>query len=223
MKLALRMPCVVFLLLGVCATGLSAENDGIVQGVVTDVQDARISDATLTFTNKHDVHIAQTRDDGTYSIKLKSGTYALKVTKPYFWELRRAAFVLNKRSTLRFDFQMWVSTMDSEGIHYQELEKVAKSRLRPLILFGKNEQAEGSVRFIGAATFNVETRQARRYPTILTFNLLTVRGDELIYNPSCRLVTVRGNVFWENGDKSGKADSVTISLNRLDPTPTSPD
>jgi hypothetical protein len=223
MRVTLRAFSVVFLLLAFGSTESLAGDDGNVDGVLTDVNGARISNGTLTFNNATNEYKTQTGPDGTYSIKLKPGTYDLTVSSRYFCTVRRAAFVLNGHSALRFNFQMWVCPTDIALIHYKELEKVASAHLRPLVLFGKSETRGDSERFIGAETHDDGTGHARKYPAILTFNLLTVQADEIVYNPSQGLVIARGSVSWENGDRSGRDNNMKIRLEGLDRTPTSPD
>ncbi len=201
---------------------LSAASQSQVTGVITDVQDARVAGARLTFTSGVHEFTTQSAADGTYSIYLPPATYFLTLRSRYFCTIRRAAFELHKGSLLRFNFQMWVSPSDMELIRYEELASVPKTKLRPLVLFGESEQRNDSTRFVGAPTYNDGTGHSRNYPVVLTFNLLTVQGDEMLYYPSQHLLIVRGNVRWQNDDTSGQADAVTIDLNAPNPTPIPP-
>jgi hypothetical protein len=87
---------------------------------------------------------------------------------------------------------MWICPTDTKRIRYQELDEVSNTDLRPLILFGKSERQDNLERFVGVEMFNDGTGQTRGYPAILTFNRLTVQCDEIVYNPSQRLLIVRG-------------------------------
>jgi hypothetical protein len=219
MRLATPVFCIAVLLLSVGSNGLRERGDGHVEGVVVDVQGARIADATLTFTSGKGEQTALTGVDGAYSIDLRPGTYRLSISSRGFCTFPRAAFVLHKAAAIRFNFQMWICPTDMKLIRYQELDEVSNSDLRPLILFGKSERQDNLERFVGAEMFNDGTGHTRRYPAILTFNRLTVQCDEIVYNPSQRLLIVRGNVSWESGEKSGKADRARIYFGGLDPLP----
>jgi hypothetical protein len=116
-----------------------ADDQGTVQGVVTDVSDARILNAKLAFRSGSDEYLAQTEADRTYSIALKAGTYSATVSSTNFCTFRRAAFILPKRSAVRLNFQMWVCPTDVQFIRYVELDEVPQTHLKPLVLFAKNE------------------------------------------------------------------------------------
>lgn len=77
-----------------------------IEGVVVDINSARISNATLTFRDQND-HEKQTHTqyDGTCFIDLTPSTYVMSVRSMGFCEIRRAAFVLDESSTVHFDFQ----------------------------------------------------------------------------------------------------------------------
>jgi hypothetical protein len=205
---------IAVLLLSVGSIGLRERGDGHVEGVLVDVLGAKIADATLTFTSGNGEQTALTGGDGAYSIDLRPGTYRLSISSRGFCAFPRAAFVLHKSDTIRFNFQMWICPTAINPIRHQELDEVSNSGLRPMILFGKSERQDNLERFVGADMPNYG-----RYPAILTFNRLTVQCDEIVCNPSQRLLIVRGNVSWESGEKSGKADRARIHLDGLDPLP----
>jgi hypothetical protein len=213
------MLCIAVLFLAALPAGSEPEPQGKVEGVVVDITDARISNATLTFENEDYEYRIQTRWDGAYSIGLKPGTYAMSVSSMGFCTFRRAAFVLEKHSTVQFNFQMWVCPSDMEFIHYTELEEVPHTHIKPLILFAKSEPEGDLRRFSGFPPTSDGTGHLRKYPAVFSFNLLTVQAEELVYNPTNHMLTALGNVVWQAGSDSGTGTKLEIKLNGLKPKP----
>jgi hypothetical protein len=209
--------CIALSLLAVLPLGAAPETGGTVEGVVSDITGARIRSATLTFENGVHKYTAQTRPDGTYSIKLKSGTYLVSVESSGFCTIRRGAFLLQKHSSLRFNFEMWVCPSDAEFIRFAELNVVPHTHLKPLVQFGR-EDFEGDLqRFRGPSTNNDGTGHARKYPAVFTFNLFRVQADVILYNPSTRLLIASGNVAWEEGTETGTGATIEFRLDGLQP------
>ena len=183
-----------------------------IEGTVVDINEARILNATLTFRTGDREYWTKTGPDGTYSIELKPGTYTMKAEHYGFCTLRRSGFVLQKDATVQFNLQMWVCPTDTEFILYTELEKIPHTHLRPLVLYAQKEMQGKQIRFRGATTDNDGTGHPRQYPAVLTFNLLTVRAEEILYDPSQHLVAATGKVFWQDENRSGTNPEVKIKL-----------
>ena len=114
---------------------------------------------------------------------------------------------------------MWVCHSDIQFIRYVELSEVPNTHLQPLILFA-SEEPDGDQRwFRGPKTSDDGTGHPRNYPVVLTFNFLTVKANEIVYNRSKRLVTAFGEVSWENGAASGTGDRVVFELVGSNPKP----
>ena len=171
---------------------------------MSDINDARISNATVILKAKVGEFRATTKDDGTYSLELRPGTYSMEVQSSGFCTLQRAAFILRKTAVVKFDLQMWVCPSDMAYVHYDELEEVAQY-----------EQGSLNV-FIGPINF--EASAVRRYPAIFTFNLVTVSAAEIVYDPGRRTVTVSRNVSWQDGSKSGTGPKIKMKLDGPDPS-----
>jgi len=217
MKTKRRAWSIALLFLVPLPAGSAADAAAKVEGVVLDITDARISNASLTFGNEAREYTTKTREDGTYSIELKPGTYTMDVKAFGFCNLRRAGFVLEKHATLRFDMQMWVCPTDTEFIQYTELEEVPPTHLKPLVLYANRELRGELQRFMGPNTYNDGTGHSRQYPAIFTFNLLTVRAKEILYDPTKHLLSAFGNVLWQDGNDSGASAKVEIKLDGLRP------
>jgi len=193
-----------------------------VEGVVVDISNARIANATVTFGSGVDESNIKTQQDGTYSIMLKPGTYKISVSKPGFCPFRRAGFVLPERSSVRFGLQMWVCPTDfPHFIQYAELDEVPHTNLKPLMLFGETEPQGELQHFYGRITPDDGTGHARKYPVVLTFNLLTVKADEIIYLSSDHTFKALGNVVWEDNDsiEPKAVDYAEVKLDGFTPKP----
>jgi hypothetical protein len=211
--------CFFMLLLIVVPHAVSKEDLATkTEGVLVDITDARIANAVLTFDNGKHEYWTKTRQDGTYSIELKPGTYTIKVESYGFCTLRRSGFVLQKHSTVQFNFQMWVCPTDMELVRYRELAEVPHTHLKPLVLYGESNLRGELQRFKGPNAFDDGTRHSRQYPAIFTFNLLTVQANEINYDPRKHLVSASGNVHWQDANDLGTGESVQFRLDGLKPS-----
>jgi len=218
MKIKSRAWCIALLFVVPLPAGSRADAAAKVEGVVLDINDARIWNATLTFGNGGRDHSTRTRQDGTYSIELKPGTYTMEVKSYGFCTLRRSAFVLQKHSTVQFNLQMWVCPTDSEFIQYSEFEEIPHTHLKPLVLYAKKDLQGELQRFRGPNALDDETGHPRQYPAIFTFNLLTVHADEIVYDPTKHYLNAIGNVHWQDENDSGTTANVQIRLDGLKPS-----
>ena len=212
MKTKSRAWCIALLFVVSLPARSGTKSIAKVKGVVSDISDARIRNATLTFGDGVHEYDTQTQDDGTYSLELKPGAYTMRVHSNGFCTLRRGAFVLQKHSTVQFNFQMWVCPTDMVLSQYAELEEEPHTHLKPLVLYGKEDRQGKLKRFKGPNTGNDGTGRPRQYPAVFTFNLLTVQAEELVYDPANRLLTAIGNVFWQDENISGTSAKVEIKL-----------
>src|SRR6478736_1417387 len=97
--------------------------------------------------------------------------------------------------------------------------EVPNTNLQPLDLFA-SEELDGEQRwFRGPKTHDDGTRHPRNYPAILTFNLLSVKADEILYDQEKQLITALGNALWEDGVGSGAGDRVAIKRTGFNPRP----
>lgn len=193
-----------------------------IEGVVVDITDARIQNAVLTFAKGGREFSTKTGEDGTYSIELKPGKYTMEVTSGGFCTVRRAAFVLQQRSTVQFKLQMWVCPTDTQFIQYTEFDEVPRTHLKPHVLYAEKKLQGNLLRFKGPNTFDDGTGHARQYPAVFTFNLLTVGAGEIVYDPTKHLLSAFGDVHWQNENKSGTSANLQIKLDGLRPSVNEP-
>ncbi len=217
MKIKSRRWCIALLFLVPLPAGSGTDAAAKVEGVVLDINDARIWKTTLTFGNGVRDYSTKTRQDGTYSIELKPGTYAMEVKSYGFCTLRRSAFVLQKHSTVQFNLQMWVCPTDTESIQYIEFEEVPHTHLKPLVLYAKKDLRGELQRFRGPNAFDDGTGHPRQYPAIFTFNLLTVEAEEIVYDRTKHFLSAFGSVHWRDANNSGTSANVQIKLDGLNP------
>jgi len=218
MNIKNQAPCIALLFLAPLSAQPKEDVATKIEGVVVDIMDARVSNATLTFETGSREYWTKTRQDGTYSIELKPGTYTMRVESNGFCTLRRSGFVLQKHTAVAFNLQLWVCPTDMEFVRYLEFEEVPHTHLQPLILYGESAVRGEQQRFKGPNAFNDGTGHPRQYPTIFTFNLLTVQANEIDYDPRKHLVSASGNVHWQDASDSGTGERVQFRLDGLKPS-----
>jgi hypothetical protein len=186
--------------------------------ILTDINDARIVNATVIFKKRSKVEFtAKSQDDGTYTLDLRPGTYTVQARSRGFCTMRRGEFRLTDRSSVQFESQMWVCPSDMRFVESVELEEAPGTRLKPLVLYGKEEVVGKVRRFTGPDAIDDGTRHGRQYPAIITFNLVTLSADQLVYNAPSRIIIASGNVSWRDGSRSGTDRTVKIKLDRSNP------
>ena len=96
--------CIIVMLLFVSLPSRSQTTPAAkVEGVVSDISEARISNARVIFRTKIGEFRTTTRGDGTYSLGLEPGKDSLEVQSSGFCSLQRAAFILHKTAVVKFD------------------------------------------------------------------------------------------------------------------------
>jgi|SRR5215472_1513760 len=145
MRLNVLTLCIALPILAVLPLGPKSEAEQTVDGIVVDINDARITNATITFESDGHEYTTQTRQDGTYSMQLRAATYVMSIRRSGFWGLRRAPFILEKHSSVRFNFQMWLCPFDMESFITSNLRKFLKLISSPSFCLGD----ENRERFAG--------------------------------------------------------------------------
>jgi len=215
MNIKSRACFIVLLFLFPLGVGSKEDLATQIEGVLVDITDARIANATLTFVSGKHEYSTKTRQDGTYSIELKPGTYTMKVESYGLCTLRRSGFVLQKHTSVRFNFQMWVCPTDIEFIRYVEFAEVPRTHLKPLVLYGEGDLSGEQQRLKGPNADDDGTGHSRQYPAIFTFNLLTVQAREIEYDARKHFLNASGNVRWEEANVSGTGEKIQIKLDGL--------
>ncbi len=200
-----------------------------VRGLVTDFAGARVQAATLRFLSDGPELRTQTGTDGSYSIRLKPGSYTLLVVRDGFCPARRGLFTLEEGAEVEIDAQLILCTLahglefaaegtvKAEFSRYQggyeseELNAPTPSLPRPLAMFGCRRQSGPLVRFTGLVV-------AGKYvPVVLTFGLYTLRANSLDYRPGDGTYAGEGDVLWQDGKISRRGSRIQVTLRG--PTP----
>ena len=184
---------------------------------LVDVNDARISNATITLTSESGSFTASKQGNFTYLAAVRPGTYRLEARSPGFCRVRRADFLLGEHAAVQFRMQMWVCGSHLPLVQYAELVEEPGSHLKPLVLYGSRDESSGIDRFRGPYDYNDGTGHQRQYPTIFTFNLISIQAEEIEYDSLHRKITARGNVLWQDGNGSGDGARVELKLDGLQP------
>ena len=207
---------IFFLSVLICNAGSSArplyqQPSAEVKGIVTDVNGSRVTKAVLVFEGGGESYRVETGENGAYSIRLQPNTYTILISHFGFCQIRRAAFIAKKDSEIRFDFQLWVGPSDVYGkYNFMELDPVPHTHLKPLVLFGETHPKGTSQIFTGAVLME-------KYPVVLTYNLFTLRANQLTYEPSKHLLWAEGGVVWQDGTNEGSGGNVQIWLDGYEP------
>ena len=99
---------------------------------------SRIAGASLRLTEgQHNFEI-QTSPDGTYSIHLAPGLYAVKAMSAGFCTMGRSSFIIENDTRAQLDFELVLCALDSSRVPYDEeqLPSIDASGLKPLVQFG---------------------------------------------------------------------------------------
>src|SRR5438132_1616907 len=218
MRVGVGVLCAVVTLLSATYGETRRGSNAEIRGVVTDRNDSRVANATVSVWGEGQNYQTQTGPDGTYSIRLKPGIYTMSVIQPGFCTFRRAAFLLQKNYRVEFNFRLWLCPCDAgEWYQYAELDPAPHTDLRPLVLFGENHYA-GPLQIFTGAHEPGEFSEAGNHPVIFSFNLLTVQAERLTYDPHSHVLTATGTVVWQNGLENGTGPTLEIRVNGSSPT-----
>lgn len=189
----------------------NAAEHATVQGIVTDPTGGSIRDAELHFTSNGRETVTRSSSDGTYEVNLTPGVYTVRVTLPAFCDGRRGEFSARAGATIYFTFPLIVCgwedgyTIDADGhttpfsgtapggYAWEELPAVVPNGPKPMVLYGKREEKDGSIRYSTLVFAN------QRYSAVYTYDLQTVRATTFWYSPTDHSIVGTGNVLWQEG------------------------
>jgi hypothetical protein len=149
----------------------------------------------------------QTSPDGTYSIHLAPGLYAVKAMSPGFCTMGRSSFIIENETRAQLDFKLVLCAFDSPRAPYDEeqLPSIDASGLRPLVQFGCRKE-HGVIEYTG------HVQQGTYVPPVFTYNLWTLRANSITYDPRMQILTAEGEVIWQDGQTTKTAKHVRILL-----------
>jgi len=203
-----------------------AQTETELDGLVTEVNNAAVPGAGLeTVGTDGRKFVTRTASDGTYAFSVPPGVYRIRVVRTGFCDALRAPVALAGQKQLRFDFQLLVCPIeDFEGprqdfetpqaaapdstprYHDDELGPVTPNGLRPVVSYGKRETGTSSVRYSSLAI------NGRQLPVIYTYDLLTIKADNMVYSALDSSIRATGHVVWQDGGTTRNGSVIEISF-----------
>lgn len=210
--------------------GIGIQAQAEVKGTVTDTGGAAIVNASVAFAGKGQGVTVKTDSSGTYRVLLEPGTYGVSVRASGFYEMRRASFTLQDGDEAKFSFELLAAAISDpvfragheysqaqnlvhhDPFNYQEDSLNAiRDGLQPLVLFGHREERRRSVMYTGIV------RDGRPLPVVYTYDLLTVKSQELTYFREGGSVKGAGDVVYEDSKGIKRGSKIEISFRNGNP------
>jgi Carboxypeptidase regulatory-like domain len=225
-------PLVAFLNILSCLAGPVRGAQTEVKGTVTNITGAGVSGASVMFTSKGQRLTLKTARNGVYIGRLQPGTYDVRVMATGFCEMPRGSFIADDNPVIEINFRLIVCPSDWTGKYYNaQLNPAPDSGLRPLVIFGQAKSVDNLTRYTGPVVPDIVLEKSRdtygkypqavlkqhTYPVILSYNLMTIRCNELLYDSRKHLAIGTGEVEVEEGDRKRRGEKITVVLNGLEP------
>ena len=194
-------------------------------GVVTDLNDTRVLMAEVEAVDtKYKKFVTETDSEGTFAFLVPPGVYRIRAAREGYCESRRAPVAVTGQKSLKFSFQLiGCPTVDykpsdddltnytprpepSPRYHYDDVRPVTSDGLWPVVSYGKREPEGTSIRY---SSLVVGTR---KFPVIYTFNMLTVKADDMVYSTLDSSIHATGHVVWETDRTSQSGSAIRISF-----------
>lgn len=213
-------------------------------GTVVDMNESRVSGATVTVEGEGLTRGVATSEDGTYKIELPVGTYRIKVTRPGFCPARRAPFDALSSASIILNFTLipcpivneitikndqYVGEKDRYKDPFKEeifpLVHPTGTPLELLVRYGSREEDRNIVGYRGAVvayeaqadTPTGSVRRGKYLGVTISYNLLTIRADEVRLDPTTFRLEAEGNVVVEDGKRCDKGRRVVADLKTDEP------
>jgi hypothetical protein len=194
-----------------------------VRGVVTDESSGPIANAELGFLKDLEETSVETASDGTYSVRLFPGNYTVRVVSPGFCDEHRGAFSARAGWEAKFNFTLRGAALadpnavDADGnplqhdekkcsYHWEELTAPGGDRLKPMVLYGKREQEDTSVRY------SIHDPVTQETSVVYMYDLLKIKATELLYSALDRSIVGTGKVVVQNGETTENGSRVDVTF-----------
>jgi hypothetical protein len=241
---ALWLAANVMALAGLLNVSFTARATGEVRGTVIDMNDARVSRATITVEGDGLSRTVATSDDGTYKIELPLGTYRIKATRIGFFPGRRAPFRAVSSASIILNFTLIPCSIVNEitiksGQYVGEKDRYEdpfKEEVFPLVhptgtqlelsvRYGSRQEDQNIVEYRGtvipyeahADTPTGSVRRDKYLGVTISYNLLTIRADQVRLDPTTFRLEAEGNVVVEDGKRCDKGRRVVADLKTDEP------
>jgi hypothetical protein len=199
--------------------GARGHAPGRVCGVVSDTNGWRVGDANVKFESPGGAHAARTNADGEYEIELPPGVYRVSVTSPGYFQMRRADVLISPAESVEINLTIFLDTpervvRDGKVVGLRlpfnnDSFDIPESRghLQLLILYGERSKGQVDNRYKGARLANGVV-----VPVIVSYNHLTVRAEEALFNKKGLTLKATGNVIVEDGKRSTNCQSIELTF-----------
>ncbi len=217
-------------------TNDNSENKyAMVGGIVTDSDGSLIPNANIIIEGTHE-YVVMTAEDGSYSIKLPSDIYRIRVEalNMGFCPAIRSAVYLESNSTTRINFTLfgsysvYLNQYVPKGIKELEhpligefrFEKIfpsslKKSKIKEIgIRYGEKKQAKKTTVYTANVLSDINKVSGNDYPgVLLTYNISSIQAQKITINSKGKIIA-EGNVIVEENGK--KRSNLKILQARID-------
>jgi hypothetical protein len=164
---------------------------------------------------------------GEYTVSLPPGEYTLTVSAKGFCPAHRPPYRLDAGSNINFDFtlttlcprdRMAVGDLgayyDSAIPYYFEQTVMLNKDSQLIIVFGRRRRTREGLEF---SALPIRTHPGVQIPVTIRFGTYTVQSETALLSQKTKVLTAKGNVTVEDGNKSEGHTSSCVML-RLDDT-----
>ncbi|MBX7062859.1 MAG: carboxypeptidase-like regulatory domain-containing protein [Pyrinomonadaceae bacterium] len=237
----------VFFLLSLLSSilNVSAQDGGVIKGVVRDATGAVVPNASIAFSDGAGVKTSLTNEYGEFIANLRPSNYTIKVSRLGFCDSTRPIFELTGNELVEFDFILIPcsiknvteydrnSKRSSEksvigGPFEEKLWNICADTAKPfpmLIRYGKAlENSVGSIEYRGFTTSIAGTYADGRafaanseLPVTLYFKHETVTAERGWFFPKENRLILRGKVTWKGSGQLDQIEELQVIFCRKDP------
>lgn len=217
---------------------------GQLSGTVVDMNNSRVSGATVTVEGEGLKRAVATAEDGTYKIELPVGTYRIKTARTGFCPDRRAPFRALSSTSIILNFTLipcsivnditikngqYVGETDRYKDPFKEevfpLVHAAGAPLELLVRYGSRQQDQNIIEYRGAVVGYDEhadtpagsVRRDKYLGVTISYDLLTIRADKVRLDQTTFRIEAEGNVVVEDGKRCVQAKRVVADLKTAEP------
>jgi hypothetical protein len=213
-------------------------------GTVQDMNESRVSGATITVEGKGLTQTVATSEDGTYKIELPVGTYRIKANRPGFCPAHRAPFRVLSSDSIILNFTLipcpivnelmikndrYVGERDRYKDPFKEevftVANPTGAPLELLVRYGSRQEDRNILEYRGTAVpYEHQAESAagsvhrEKYLGVtISYNLLAIRADKVRLDPITFRLEAEGNVVIEDGKRCVEGKRVVVDLKRDEP------
>ncbi|MGH9928100.1 MAG: carboxypeptidase regulatory-like domain-containing protein [Pyrinomonadaceae bacterium] len=218
---------------------------GELSGTVVDMNEARVSGATVTIEGEALTRAIATAEDGTYKIELPVGTYRIKAARTGFCPARRAPFRALSSTSIILNFTLipcsivnditikngqYVGETDRYKDPFKEevfpLVHPSGASLELLVRYGARQENPEIIEYRGtvvsydehADTPTGSIRREKYLGVTFSYDSLMIRADKVQLDPKTFRLEAEGNVVIEDGKRCVTARRALVDLRTDEPS-----